>query len=131
FALVVAETAMVEAVEGARDPLSALAAARGSASGLKPIVTVHRDLFRHPLQADELARFDAVICDPPRAGARAQSAALATAGVPVVMMVSCNPNSFARDARILADGGYRLDWVRPIGQFLWSRHVELVARFTR
>ncbi len=92
----------------------------------------HRDLFRRPLDARELDRFDAVVLDPPRAGARDQAAALAVAtGPQAIAYVSCNPSSFARDAKTLADGGWRLDWVQPVGQFRWSTHVELVGRFSR
>ncbi|HJT05429.1 MAG TPA: class I SAM-dependent RNA methyltransferase, partial [Stellaceae bacterium] len=83
------------------------------------------------LTAAELAGFDAVVFDPPRAGARMQSVALAAARVPRVVAVSCNPASFARDARLLVDGGYRLTRVQPIDQFVWSPHVELVAFFER
>jgi 23S rRNA (uracil1939-C5)-methyltransferase len=90
-----------------------------------------RDLFRRPLLATELARFDAVILDPPRPGAAAQVKALAQSRVPKVLYVSCSAASFARDARTLADGGYRLARVTPIDQFLWSPHVELFAEFSR
>ena len=89
-----------------------------------------RDLARRPLDPDELRRFDAVVFDPPRAGAKEQAEALAQSYVPIVVAVSCNPATFARDARILVDGGYGLDWVRPVDQFLWSPHLELVARFS-
>jgi 23S rRNA (uracil1939-C5)-methyltransferase len=88
-------------------------------------------LFRNPLQPDELARFDAVLLDPPRAGARDQVAALARSAVPKIAYVSCNPSSWARDARMLADAGYRLAELRPVGQFRWSTHVELVSLFIR
>jgi 23S rRNA (uracil1939-C5)-methyltransferase len=90
-----------------------------------------RDLFRRPLVAQELTRFDAVVFDPPRQGAQAQARALAATAVPVVVAVSCNPATFARDARILADGGYRLTRVTPIDQFLYSPHVEIVARLEK
>jgi len=98
---------------------------------MRPTATLQRDLFRRPLSAAELGGYDAVLLDPPRAGARAQAEALATSAVPQVAMASCNPATFARDARLLIDGGYRLDWVAPIDQFLWSPEVELVARFSR
>jgi 23S rRNA (uracil1939-C5)-methyltransferase len=78
-----------------------------------------------------LEKFDCVVFDPPRAGAQAQAEMLAQAQVPCVVGVSCNPNSFARDAEILCKGGYGLEWVQPVGQFLWSTHVELVAKFSR
>ena len=91
----------------------------------------HRDLYRNPLHPDELAAFDSVVLDPPRAGAEAQVRALAASSVARIAYVSCNPATFARDARLLADGGYRLERVLPVGQFLWSTHVELVAAFSR
>jgi len=132
FALRLAATASVHAVEGSAAMVAALAAgARGARPGLRPLTAATRDLFRRPLLAPELAAFEAVVLDPPRAGAAAQAAALARSAVPVVAMVSCDPASFARDAGLLAAGGYRLDWVRVIDQFLWSPHVELVARLVR
>ncbi len=93
------------------------------------VATDARDLDARPVPAAELARFDGIVLDPPRAGAAAQAAELAGANVPVVAMVSCHPGSFARDARTLVDGGYRLESVQPIDQFLWSFHVELVGVF--
>ena len=104
-------------------------AARG-AEGLKRVTCEARDLFRRPLEPDELRGFDAVVMDPPRAGAEAQTEALARAKVPTLAYVSCNPASFARDAKVLVAAGYALDWVQVIDQFRWSSHVELVARFT-
>jgi 23S rRNA (uracil1939-C5)-methyltransferase len=110
-------------------------ASRDAATALKraaPAMTVeHRDLYRRPLNAAELKRFDAVILDPPRAGASEQVGALANSPVSRVAYVSCNPATFARDARTLADGGYTLDWVRPVGQFRWSTHVELAGCFSK
>jgi 23S rRNA (uracil1939-C5)-methyltransferase len=110
-------------------------ASRDAATALKnaaPAVTVeHRDLYRRPLDGKELARFDAAILDPPRAGAAEQVAALAGSSVGRIAYVSCNPATFARDAKTLAGGGYLLDWVRPVGQFRWSTHVELAACFSR
>lgn len=91
----------------------------------------HRDLFRAPLQADELNVYDAVILDPPRAGARAQVEQLALGQVPRIAYVSCNPASWARDAQTLVAAGYRLERLRPVGQFRWSTHVELTSLFTR
>ena len=79
----------------------------------------------------ELNRFGAIILDPPRAGAEEQVKQLAASTAPVIAYVSCNPASFARDAKILVEGGYSLDWVQPVGQFRWSTHVELAARFSR
>jgi 23S rRNA (uracil1939-C5)-methyltransferase len=124
FAL--ALSARVYAAEGARDAVLALKAA-----GRGRVFTEHRDLFRRPLTAAELDRFDAVVLDPPRAGAREQVEALAACRVGRLAYVSCNPASFARDAGVLVAGGWRLDWVRPVGQFRWSTHVELAACFSR
>lgn len=131
FALPLAETAEVHAVEAAAPMLAALDRGWRGASGLKRVTTEARDLFRRPLLPDELARFQAVVLDPPRAGAEAQVAELAHAAVPVIAHVSCNPVSFARDARTLVNAGYRLDWVQVVDQFRWSAHVELAARFHR
>ena len=115
----------VHAAEASRDAVIALKRAA-------PSMTVeHRDLYRRPLDAAELQRFDAVVLDPPRAGAPDQAAQLARSAVSRIAYVSCNPATFARDASTLADGGYRLQWVRPVGQFRWSTHVELAAAFTR
>ena len=93
--------------------------------------TFCRDLFRAPLSARELARYDAVVLDPPPSGAKAQAEALAASKVPKVVMVSCNPGTCARDLRILADGGYRITRVVPVDQFLFSPHIELVAVLQR
>ena len=117
------------AVEGSRD--SALAQAKAARSASRTVFVDHRDLFRRPFSAAELARFDAVVLDPPRAGAKEQVAELARSQVPCVAYVSCNPNTFSRDAKILCEGGYRLLWVKPVGQFRWSTHVELAAAFVR
>jgi 23S rRNA (uracil1939-C5)-methyltransferase len=110
-------------------------ASRDAAAALKraaPAMTVeHRDLYRQPLDPKELKRFDAAVLDPPRAGAEEQVASLARSALMRIAYVSCNPATFARDAKALVDGGYRLDWIRPVGQFRWSTHVELVACFTR
>ncbi len=130
FALPLSETAEVHAVEGSAPMLAALDAGWRGASGLKRVTTEARDLFRRPLLPDELARFDAVVIDPPRAGAEAQVIEIARAQVPVVGAVSCNPVSFASDARRLIEAGYRLDWVQVVDQFRWSAHVELAARFS-
>ncbi len=115
----------VFAAEGARD--AALALKTAAARGQRPILVEHRDLFRRPLSADELSRFDAVVLDPPRAGAREQVGELARARVGRVAYVSCNPATFARDVKTLIAGGYRLQWIQPVGQFRWSVHAELVA----
>ena len=127
FTLPLSRRAAVHAVEG---DASAMAALSSAARTLPNVTAARRDLFDDPLTASELSRFDAVVFDPPRAGAREQSTQIAASGVPIVVAVSCNPATFARDARILTDGGYRLERVTPVDQFVWSAHVELVARFT-
>lgn len=119
----------VYAAEGARDAVLSLKAGAGRAG--RQVFAEHRDLYRRPLTTAELDRFDAIVLDPPRAGARDQAAALAASKVGAIAYVSCNPSSFARDAETLQQGGWRLDWVQPVGQFRWSTHVELAARFTR
>jgi 23S rRNA (uracil1939-C5)-methyltransferase len=131
FALALAEKAKVHGVERDAPALDALAAAARSTPGLKPVTTERRDLFKLPLGGAELAKFDAAVLDPPRAGAEAQARALARSKVPRIAYVSCDAQSFARDARILVDGGYRIGPVTPVDQFLWSSHIELVAAFTR
>lgn len=129
FALGLDPATRVYAAEGAREAILSLKGAAALAG--RKLFAEHRDLFRRPLTVEELNRFDAVVLDPPRAGAREQAAALAGASVPRVAYVSCNPSSFARDAKTMCEGGYSLDWVQPVGQFLWSTHVELVAAFSR
>ena len=119
----------VLAVEAARDAHSACKSAAGRAQ--LPIHSLHRDLFRNPLLAEELDRFDAVVLDPPRAGARDQIERLAGSTVAKVVYISCNPSSWAKDARTLVDAGYRLKELRPVGQFRWSTHVELASLFVR
>jgi 23S rRNA (uracil1939-C5)-methyltransferase len=131
FALRLAEHARVTAADSSQPALAALGRAAAATSGLKPITTELRDLFRRPFVAGELARYDTVVFDPPRQGAQAQAHELAAGKVPVVVAVSCNPSTFARDARILADGGYRLARVTPVDQFRYSPHVEIVARLAR
>jgi 23S rRNA (uracil1939-C5)-methyltransferase len=117
------------AVEGARDA----AAAQNSAVKLAKAMVVieHRDLFRRPLVAADLSRFEAIVLDPPRAGAKEQVAEICRSEAPRVAYISCNPNTFARDAKTLCEGGYRLLWVQPVGQFRWSTQVELAAAFSR
>lgn len=130
FALPLARRgADVVAVEGAAEALSALAPAARRAGLTLGAVT--RDLARDPLRPEELDGFEAVAIDPPRAGAKAQSAALAASTVPVIAALSCNPATFARDARLLVAGGYRLERILPIDQFLFSPHLELAALFRR
>jgi 23S rRNA (uracil1939-C5)-methyltransferase len=121
--------ARVYAAEAARDSILSLKAAAGSAQRM--VFADHRDLFRRPVTSADLDKFDAVILDPPRAGAREQVAELAKAKAPMIAYVSCNPSTFARDAETLCEGGYTLDWIQPVGQFRWSTHVELAARFSR
>ena len=129
FALSVQAGRKVYAAEGARDAIAALTGAANRARAL--VATEHRDLFRRPLTAKELDLFDAVILDPPRAGAKEQAVELAASKAPVIAYVSCSPATFARDAEAVVKGGYRLDWVQPVGQFRWSTHAELAARFSR
>ena len=131
FALTLAQNARVHAVETERAALDALAAAARGTPGLKPVTVEKRDLFKVPLGPLELAKFDAVVLDPPRVGANAQAKELAKSKIRRLVYVSCNPQSFARDARTLVDGGYRMGTITPVDQFLWSSHIELVAAFTR
>ncbi len=119
----------VYAAEAARDAILSLKAA--AASVRRPVFAEHRDLYRRPLTSAELDRFDAIVLDPPRAGAREQMPALAASKVGSIAYVSCNPSSVSRDAAVLCEAGWRIDWVRPVGQFRWSTHVELAARFIR
>ena len=115
----------VHAAEASRDAVLALKRAAPALSA------EHRDLYRRPLNVNELNGFEAVVLDPPRAGAEAQVTALAGSGVRRIAYVSCNPATFARDAKLLVDGGCKLAWIRPVGQFRWSTHVELAAAFVR
>lgn len=131
FALPVAERAQVHAVEGDRAMLAALDTGWRGAQGLKQVSTETRDLYRRPLLSDELAKFDAVVIDPPRAGAEAQMQAIAASKLGIVAAVSCNPVTFARDAKILIQAGFRLNWVQMVDQFRFSPHVELAASFSR
>lgn len=130
FALPLAAQVPVHAVEGDPALTEALSHAARHAQGLKRVTCETRDLFRRPLLPDELSKFEAVVIDPPRAGAEAQTQQIASAKVPRIAAVSCNPVTFARDAAVLIAAGYRLDWVQPVDQFRWSPHVELAARFT-
>jgi 23S rRNA (uracil1939-C5)-methyltransferase len=131
FTFALAQKSAVHAVDGDGDAVKALKHAVSRARLAERVTVEERDLARLPLAPHELARFDAVVFDPPRAGSMAQSRALAMSKVPVVAAVSCNPATFARDARILADGGYRLDRVLPVDSFLWSAQLELAARFEK
>lgn len=127
FAFALADGASLVAAEASRD--AHLACKQAAARAGKPVEAVHRDLFRNPLRADELRGFDAVLLDPPRAGAREQVAQIAQSGVRRVVYISCNPSSWARDAVMLKDAGYQLAELRPVGQFRWSTHVELASLF--
>ncbi|MFB9950372.1 class I SAM-dependent RNA methyltransferase [Rhizobium puerariae] len=127
FALRLARNAKVHAVESEEKPLKALDHAARNTQGLKPVTIEKRDLFRRPMTVQELKNHDAVVFDPPRAGAEAQVRELARSAIRTVAAVSCNPVTLARDLRILVDGGYRIKSVTPIDQFLWSPHVEAVA----
>lgn len=127
FALRLAERSRVLAIDDDGPALAALKGAAAGTPGLKPIATERRDLFGNPPATAELNRFDAVIFDPPRQGAQTLSRALAVSDVPIVIAVSCNPGTFARDIRLLIDGGYRLATVTPVDQFRYSAHVEIVA----
>lgn len=131
FALRLAEAARVYAADSDKAAITALVRAHNRARGLKAVTAVRRDLFREELTALELERFDGLVFDPPRAGAEAQAKQIARAKVPTVVAVSCEPKTFARDARILIDGGYRLERVTPVDQFAYSTHVELVGVFRR
>lgn len=131
FALPLAARAEVHAVEGDDAMIRALDKGWRMASGLKQVTTEVRDLYRQPLLPDELDRFDAVVIDPPRAGAEAQVAEIARSNVGLVGAVSCNPVTFARDAKTLVEAGFAMDGVRVVDQFRWSTHVELAARFLR
>lgn len=131
FTLPLAQNAQMHAVEGEAAMLDALDRGWRMAQGLKTVSHAARDLFRRPLLPDELKRFDAVVLDPPRAGAEAQISELARAGVAHIAYVSCNPVTFARDTAQLLQAGYTLDWVQPVDQFRWSSHIELAAQLSR
>lgn len=131
FSFALSARVRVLAIDSEARAIGALETAKRHAQGLKPIETRVRDLMREPLSRKELEGFDLAVFDPPRAGAQAQAEMLAKSAVPVVVAVSCNPATLARDARILIDGGYKLGRVTPIDQFIYSPHVEVVAVFTR
>ncbi len=131
FTFPLAQRAPVLAVDGDKSAITALASAANRTPGLKPIETKLRDLFREPLSVKELQGFDAAVFDPPRAGAATQAAALAASGVKTIAAVSCNPATLARDARMLIDGGFKLERVTPIDQFLYSPHIEAIAILRR
>ncbi|HET9686541.1 MAG TPA: RNA methyltransferase [Pseudolabrys sp.] len=131
FALRLAERARITAADSDADAIKALQRAAAGTAGLKPVDAQVRDLFRRPFVASEFKVFDAVVFDPPRQGAMAQARELAKSTVPVVIAVSCDAATFARDAKILIDGGYKLDRVTPVDQFRYSHHVEIVAKFQK
>lgn len=131
FALPLTRSAQVYAAESDADMLKAMQQAWDNHPRLKPLTTERRDLFRRPLEASELQKFDAVVLDPPRVGALAQVAALAQSQITRIAYVSCNPASFARDAQILVESGFQLEWVQIVDQFRWSPHIELVGKFQR
>ena len=131
FTFRLAEHASVRAADSDAQAIAALKAGQGTAAGLKGVVAEARDLFRRPVLAQELKGVDAVVFDPPRAGAIEQAAQVADSRVSRVVGISCNPTTFARDARRLVDGGFVLQRVLPVDQFLWSPHIELVASFVR
>lgn len=131
FTLPLAARAEVHAVESEKDMIAALDRGWREAKGLKRVTSEARDLFRRPLEPDELRKFDAAVIDPPRAGAEAQIATLAASDIKVIAMVSCNPVTFARDAVTLQQAGFVLNWVQVVDQFRWSAHVEVVGSFTR
>lgn len=129
FAFALADGTSVLAAEAARD--AHLACKMAALRTGKPVEAAHRDLFRNPVRSEELRRFDGVVLDPPRAGARDQIEQIAGSGVGRVVYISCNPSSWARDAVVLKDAGFRLAELRPVGQFRWSTHVELASLFVR
>ncbi len=131
LSLPLAAGGQVHAVDGDAGAITALRLAADRAGLGARLTTETRDLFTRPVEGADLDGLDVVVFDPPRAGARAQAEALASSTVPTVVAVSCNPATFARDAAILTGGGYRLERLRPIDQFLWSPHIELVATFRR
>jgi len=131
FALILAKSSAVHAVDSDTSALQALRDAARSMKGIKPVTIEIRDLFKRPLRPEELNDFEAVIIDPPRAGALAQTRMIAQSRVDRIVYVSCNPESFARDAAILIEAGFRLEDVQPVDQFLWSKHIELVGRFEK
>ncbi len=131
FSFPIAKCSKVLAVDSDKTAIAALAAGVKKATAIKPITTLLRDLYREPLSALELNGHDAVVFDPPRAGAEAQSKMLSKSKVKTVVAVSCNPATLARDARVLIDGGYKLETVTPVDQFVYSPHIEAVAVFRR
>jgi 23S rRNA (uracil1939-C5)-methyltransferase len=130
FALPLSLGAEVHAVESEQSLLGALDAGWRHSKGCKRVTTERRDLFRRPLTPDELKHYDAIVIDPPRAGAEAQMSEIAAAQVQRIASVSCNPVTFAQDAAILTNSGYKLDWIDIVDQFRWSTHIEIAAGLT-
>lgn len=131
FTFRLAEVGSVYAAEMSAPAITALKAAIGAIPGIKPITAEARDLVKRPVLSTELAKTDVVVIDPPRAGAAEQAVEIAKSKVAKVVSISCNPATFAKDARALVDAGFRLEKVRPVDQFVWSPHIELVGVFTR
>jgi 23S rRNA (uracil1939-C5)-methyltransferase len=131
FTFALAQHAQVLAADSSEAAIRALKAAVGATPGLKTITAEARDLFRRPVSAEELKKMEAIVFDPPRAGAEAQTPEIARSKASTVVGISCNPATFARDARVLVDAGFRLERVTPVDQFLWSPHIELVGVFRR
>ena len=131
FSLPLTRTAEVTAVEGEAAMIAAMDRGWRSAKGVKRLTGITRDLFRRPLEPDELNRFDAAVIDPPRAGAAAQVATISVSTIKTVAMVSCNPVTFGRDVAALVEAGFTLNWVQVVDQFRWSPHVEMIASLTR
>lgn len=131
FSLRLAEASSVHAVDSSAPAIQALLTAVGTASGLKAVTGEARDLSRRPLLVPDLKRYDAAVFDPPRAGALEQVGEIGRSSLPLAVGISCNPTTFARDARVLVDAGFTLERVLPVDQFLWSPHVELVGVFRR
>jgi 23S rRNA (uracil1939-C5)-methyltransferase len=131
FTLPLAQNAEVFAVEGDAPMMAAMDKGWRMAKGLKTVTHAARDLYRRPLLPDEFNKYDAVVMDPPRNGAEAQTAEIIRSGIKRIAYVSCNPVTFARDVSQLRAGGFTLDWVQPVDQFRWSSHVELAAQLSR
>jgi 23S rRNA (uracil1939-C5)-methyltransferase len=129
FTLPLSATASVTGVDAAKSAVESLT--RAATAATRPVKTLHQDLFRRPLRAEDLNKYDAIVFDPPRSGAELQTVEIARSKVPTVIGVSCNPNTFARDAERLIKSGYKVHRLWPVGQFLWSTHVELVAEFRK
>ena len=131
FTFRLAEIGGVHAADSSASAIAALKGAVGTAPGLKAITAEARDLARRPVLAMDLKKVDVAVMDPPRAGAFEQHVEIANSKVARVVSVSCNPATFARDAKVLTDAGFRLERVLPVDQFLWSPHIELVGVFSR